>query len=389
MAMRRKYRRTKVSAAESAELWKRWKKGEGLHAIGEALGRGHTSIAGHIRPSGGIRPPPRRRSMRALSLAEREEISRGIVAGRSVRAMARALGRSASTVSREIIRNGGSRRYRAEAADNQAWRRALRPKPCKLALHAQLRQDVSRKLELNWSPEQIAGWLRRTWPEDEARRVSHETIYRSLYIQARGVLKQELMAHLRSDRRFRRSRHATQKRGRNGTIVDAVPISERPPSIEDRAVPGHWEGDLLCGSKNSFIVTLVERHSRYVMLAKVESRHTQTVINALIKQARKLPDELYKSLTWDRGHELADHKRFSMATNIDVYFCDPQSPWQRGSNENTNRLLRQYFPRQTDLAPHSQAHLNKVARQLNGRPRKTLDFQSPADRFSECVAAIG
>jgi IS30 family transposase len=324
-----------------------------------------------------------------LSLAEREEISRGIAAGRSVRAMAKALRRSPSTVSREIVRNGGARRYRAEAADSQAWRRALRPKPCKLALHAQLRQDVARKLELKWSPEQIAGWLRRTWPEDEARRVSHETIYRSLYIQARGVLKQELMAHLRSDRRFRRSRHATQKRGANGRIVDAVPISERPPSVEDRAVPGHWEGDLLCGSKNSFIVSLVERHSRYVMLAKVESRHTQTVINALIRQARKLPDELYKSLTWDRGHELADHKRFSMATNIDVYFCDPQSPWQRGSNENTNRLLRQYFPRGTDITPHSQAHLHKVARQLNERPRKTLDFQSPADRFSQCVASIG
>jgi IS30 family transposase len=389
MAMRRKYRRTKVTAAESAELWERWKKGEGLHAIGEALGRGHTSIFAHLRPSGGIRPPARRRSACALTLAEREEISRGIVAGRSVRAMARALQRSPSTVSREIRRNGGLRRYRAEAADQRAWRRALRPKPCKLALYGQLRQAVATKLERKWSPEQIAGWLKRAWPEDEARRVSHETIYRSLYVQARGVLKQELMAHLRSQRRFRRSRHATQKRGRHGTIVDAVPISERPPSIEDRAVPGHWEGDLLCGSKNSYIVSLVERHSRYVMLAKIPGRHTQTVIDALIRQARKLPDELYKSLTWDRGHELADHKRFSIATNVDVYFCDPQSPWQRGSNENTNRLLRQYFPRGTDLAPYSQAQLNNVARQLNERPRKTLDFQSPAERFSQCVASIG
>ena len=388
MAMRRKYRRTKVSAAESAELWERWKKGEGLHVIGQALGRGHTSIAGHIRPSGGIRPPARRRSSRVLTFAEREEISRGIVEGRSLRAIARALGRSPSTVSREIGRNGGSRRYRAEASDQRAWKQALRPKLCKLALEAQLRQAVARKLEKSWSPEQIAGWLKRIYPTDEALRVSHETIDRSLYIQARGVLKQELMAHLRSQRVFRRSRHATQKRGAKGTIVDAVPISQRPPSIEDRAVPGHWEGDLLCGSKNSYIVTLVERHSRYVMLAKVESRHTQTVINALIRQARKLPDELYRSLTWDRGPELADHKRFSLATNIDVYFCDPQSPWQRGSNENTNRLLRQYFPRQTDLAPHSQAHLNKVARQLNERPRKTLDFHSPAERFSECVASI-
>jgi IS30 family transposase len=389
MAMRRKYRRTRVTAAESAELWERWKRGEGLHAIGQVLGRGHTSIAAHIRPSGGIRPPARRRSVRALTLVEREEISRGIVAGRSVRAIARALGRSASTISREIGRNGGSRRYRAEASDQRAWKQALRPKLCKLALHGQLRQAVVTKLEMNWSPEQIAGWLKRSYPANEARRVSHETIYRSLYVQARGVLKQELMAHLRSQRRFRRSRHATQKTGVHGQIVGAVSISERPASVEDRAVPGHWEGDLLCGSKNSYIVTLVERHTRYVMLAKVPNRETHTVVNALIRQARKLPDELYKSLTWDRGHELADHKRFSMETDIDVYFCDPQSPWQRGSNENTNRLLRQYFPKGTDLAPHSQAHLNKVARQLNERPRKTLDFHSPAERFSDCVASTG
>jgi IS30 family transposase len=389
MAMRRKYRRTRVTAAESAELWERWKRGEGLHAIGQVLGRGHTSIAAHIRPSGGIRPPLRRRSRLALTLAEREEISRGIVAGRSVRAIARALGRSASTISREIGRNGGSRRYRAEASDQRAWKQALRPKLCKLALHGQLRQAVVTKLEMNWSPEQIAGWLKRSYPANEARRVSHETIYRSLYVQARGVLKQELMAHLRSQRRFRRSRHATQKTGVHGQIVGAVSISERPASVEDRAVPGHWEGDLLCGSKNSYIVTLVERHTRYVMLAKVPNRETHTVVNALIRQARKLPDELYKSLTWDRGHELADHKRFSMETDIDVYFCDPQSPWQRGSNENTNRLLRQYFPKGTDLAPHSQAHLNKVARQLNERPRKTLDFHSPAERFSDCVASTG
>ena len=387
--MKRKYCRTWVTAAESAELWERWKRGEGLSAIGRALGRSHNSIFAHLRPSGGIRPPVRRRSSRVLTLAEREEISRGIVEGRSLRAIARALGRSPSTVSREIIRNGGSRRYRAEASDSRAWRQALRPKLCKLAMHGQLRQAVVTKLEQNWSPEQIAGWLKRTHPTNEARRVSHETIYRSLYVQARGVLKKELMAHLRSQRAFRRSRHATQKTGVRGQIVGAVSISERPASVEDRAVPGHWEGDLLCGSKNSFIVTLVERHTRYVMLAKVPNRETQTVVSALIRQARKLPDELYKSLTWDRGKELADHKRFSMETDIDVYFCDPQSPWQRGSNENTNRLLRQYFPKGMDLAPHSQAHLNKVARQLNERPRKTLDFHSPAERFNECVASTG
>lgn len=389
MAMRRIYRRTKVSAAESAELWERWKCGEGLHAIGAALGRGHTSIAAHIRPSGGIKPPARRRSVRSLTLAEREEISRGLVEGRSLRAIAKALRRSASTISREIRRNGGSRRYRAEASDQRAWKQALRPKLCKLAIHGQLRQAVVTKLERNWSPEQIAGWLKRSYPDDEARRVSHETIYRSLYVQARGVLKQELMAHLRSRRAFRRSRHATAKADQRGRIADAVSISERPASVEDRAVPGHWEGDLLCGSKNSYIVTLVERHSRYVMLAKIPTRDTQTVVTALIKQARKLPNELYKSLTWDRGKELADHKRFSMATNTDVYFCDPQSPWQRGSNENTNRLLRQYFPKGLDLAPLSQAELNRVARQLNERPRKTLDFRSPAERFNECVASIG
>ena len=387
--MKRKYRRVGFTAAQSAELWERWKKGEGLKSIGRVFGKPSSCIFAHIRPSGGIMPPVRRRSRLALTLAEREEISRGLAAGRSVRSMARALGRSPSTVSREIGRNGGSRRYRAEAADSRAWRQALRPKPCKLAAHDPLRQAVAAKLEMDWSPEQIAGWLKRTHPGNEACQVSHETIYRSLYVQARGVLKKELMQHLRSRRPIRRSRHATQKADQRGRIPNAVSISERPASVEDRAVPGHWEGDLLCGSKNSFIVTLVERHSRYVMLAKVPNRDTQTVVNALIRQARKLPDELYKSLTWDRGKELADHKRFTMETDIDVYFCDPQSPWQRGSNENTNRLLRQYFPRGTDLAPHSQAQLNTVARQLNERPRKTLDFHSPAERFNDCVAATG
>jgi IS30 family transposase len=387
--MKRKYHRVGFTAAQSTELWERWKKGEGLHAIGRVLGKPHSCIFNHLRPSGGIKPRLRRRSRLALTLGEREEISRGLVAGRSVRTMALALGRAPSSISREIGRNGGSGRYRAAVADKRAWKQTLRPKVCKLAVHARLRQAVAAKLEKDWSPQQIAGWLKRKHPDTEARRVSHETIYRSLYVQARGVLKQELMAHLRSQRRFRRSRHATQKTGERGQIRNAISISERPAFVEDRAVPGHWEGDLLCGSKNSNIVTLVERHSRYVMLAKVPSRDTQTVITALIKQARKLPDELYKSLTWDRGKELADHQRFTMETDIAVYFCDPQSPWQRGSNENTNRLLRQYFPRGTDLAPHTQAHLNKVARQLNERPRKTLDFQTPAERFSECVASTG
>jgi IS30 family transposase len=381
-------RRIYYSAAQRAEIWERWRRGETMHDIGRLFDRGHSSIFSVLAPSGGIRPPARRRSRLALTLAEREEISRGLVAGRSLRSIAQALGRSVSTLSREIGRNGGLRRYRAAAADSRAWTHALRPKPCKLATHNYLRQAVARKLALEWSPQQIAGWLKWTNPGNEARQVSHETIYRSLYVQARGVLKKQLIEHLRSQRVLRRSRHATQKGFHRGQISNAISISQRPASVADRAVPGHWEGDLLCGSKNSFIVTLVERHSRYVMLAKIPNKNTETVVNALIKQARKLPDELYKSLTWDRGKELADHRRFTMETDVAVYFCDPQSPWQRGSNENTNRLLRQYFPRKTDLAPHSQAQLNKIARRLNERPRKTLDFHTPAERFSECVASI-
>ena len=387
--MRRKYQRVGFTAAQSAELWDRWRKGEGLTSIGRAFGRPSSCIFSHLRPTGGIRPRVRRRSRLALSLAEREEISRGLVAEQSIRLIARSLGRAPSTVSREIKRNGGYHRYRAAAADKRAWSEALRPKTCKLAMHACLRQAVERKLRHNWAPEQIAGWLKRTYPDNEAYHVSHETIYRSLFVQARGVLKKELMKHLRTGRPIRRSRQASAKADSRGQIPDMVPIRERPASVEDRAVPGHWEGDLVAGSNNSYMATLVERHTRYVMLAKIPSRDTETVINALIKQANKLPRELYQSLTWDRGKELTDHKRFTLATDIKVYFCDPQSPWQRGSNENTNRLLRQYFPKRTDLSVHSQAHLNWVARELNERPRKTLDFETPAERFSQCVASTG
>jgi len=387
--MRRKYKRVGFTAAQSAELWDRWQRGEGLKLIGRVLGKPSSCIFSHLRPSGGIRPRVRRRSRRVLTLAEREEISRGMVAACSIRSIASALGRAASTVSREINRNGGDNRYRAAAADKRAWTEALRPKPCKLALHPCLRQAVERKLRHNWAPEQIAGWLKRSYPDNEAYHVSHETIYRSLFVQARGVLKKELMQHLRTGRPIRRSRHATAKADSRGQIPDMVSIRERPASVEDRAVPGHWEGDLVAGSNNSYMATLVERHTRYVMLAKVPSRDTETVINALIKQANKLPRELYRSLTWDRGKELTDHKRFTLATDIKVYFCDPQSPWQRGSNENTNRLLRQYFPKRTDLSVHSQAHLNWVARELNERPRKTLDFETPAERFAACVASTG
>jgi IS30 family transposase len=325
----------------------------------------------------------------ALTLSEREEVSRGIVAQQSIRSMAALLGRSPSTVSREVRRNGGYDQYRAALADESAWVRARRPKRCKLAMRPRLRQAVARTLRLNGSPEQIAGWLKRAHPGAESYHVSHETIYRSLFVQARGVLKKELLQHLRSKRTIRRSRPASQQGDRRGQITDIVSISERPASVEDRAVPGHWEGDLLSGSKNSYIATLVERHTRYVMLAKVANKDTQTVVAALIKQAKTLPNELYKSLTWDRGKELADHRRFTLATDIDVYFCDPQSPWQRGSNENTNGLLRQYFPKGTDLSVHSQVQLNKVARQLNERPRKTLEFETPAERLNACVASTG
>jgi IS30 family transposase len=325
----------------------------------------------------------------ALSLREREEISRGIVAGHSLRTIAQALGRSPSTVSREVHRNGGRCEYRASTADQAAWERALRPKRCKLVENRALARIVATKLKRWWSPEQIAGWLKRHYPEDENGQVSHETIYRSLFIQARGALKKELLGHLRSRRAMRQSRHKTLKGEGLGQITNTVSIRERPASVEDRAVPGHWEGDLIFGSKNSQIATLVERHTRYVLLAKVDGKDTETVINALIKQAHKLPSELYKSLTWDRGHEMADHQRFSLSTDIEVFFCDPHSPWQRGSNENTNGLLRQYFPKGTDLSVHSQGKLSAVARQLNERPRETLEFESPAERFSACVASTG
>ena len=377
------------SDAQKELMWDRWQKGDSMHAIARLFDRGHGSVQRILSVTGGIRPPPRCRSRLSLTLAEREDISRGLVAGHSFRSIAASLGRAPSTVSREVTRNGGRRRYRANKADQAAWDRSQRPKRCKLVKNRALARIVAKKLKQLWSPEQIAGWLKRTYPDDENFQVSHETIYRSLYIQARGALKKELLQHLRRTRVMRRSRHHTQKTADHGRITNTVSISERPAAVEDSAVPGHWEGDLLIGSKSSQIATLVERHTRYVMLAKVKSKHTETVINALIKQAHKLPPELYKSLTWDRGKELADHQRFSLDTNIDVYFCDPRSPWQRGSNENTNGLLRQYFPKGTDLSVHSQAKLSAVARQLNARPRKTLNFATPAERFNQCVASTG
>jgi IS30 family transposase len=388
VAMARKVRRG-FTAAEKAELWDRWQHGESLKAIGRAFGKPSSSIYGHVSPRGGIRPAPRCRSRLALTVVERETISRGLAVDQSARSIARQLGRAPSTVGREIKRNGGRDRYRAAGADRRAWSRARRPKRCKLARYGWLRRLVARKLRRHWSPEQIAGWLKRRYPRQERYQVSHETIYRSLFVQARGVLKKELMSHLRSQRRMRRPGPKKWQGDARGQIKDMVSIRERPACVEDRAVPGHWEGDLLTGPNNSYIATLVERHTRYVMLVKVVNKNTQTVISALIKQSKKLPSELKKSLTWDRGKELTNHRQFSLATDIDVYFCDPRSPWQRGSNENTNGLLRQYFAKGTDLSVYSQAHLNKVARQLNERPRKTLGFETPAERFNACVASTG
>ena len=375
--------------SQRALMWERWQKGESLQQIAQLFDRNHSSIQGILAVTGGIRPAPRRRSRLALTLAEREEISRAVVAGHSMRSIAVQLGRAPSSISREIKRNGGQECYRASQAEESAWDRGRRPKTCKLAQNRALARIVAGKLQRRWSPQQVAGWLKRTYPDDTSGQVSPETIYRSLFIQARGALKKELVEHLRRSRVMRRSRHHTQKTDKHGRITDTVSISERPASVEDRAVPGHWEGDLLFGSKNSQIATLVERRTRYAMLVKVTGKDSETVINALIKHARKLPEELYQSLTWDRGKEMAEHKRFTLATDIQVYFCDPQNPWQRGSNENTNGLLRQYFPKGTDLSGYSQAKLNAVARQLNERPRKTLNYETPAERFHQTVASIG
>jgi len=376
-----------LSAIEKRDIWSRWKVGQSLHEIGRAFGKPHSCIRCLLLPRGGIPPAARGRSRLALTLAEREDLSRGIACGSSIREIARHLDRAASTVSREVTRHGGRPAYRAHEADEQAWESALRPKKCLLALHARLREVVASKLILDWSPEQISGWLKTHYPDDESMRVSHETVYRSLFIQARGVLKKELMEHLRSKRRMRRSRHASVSGQSRGQIVDALSIRERPPEVEDRAIPGHWEGDLLSGAKNSYMATLVERHSRFAMLIQVPSKDTEVVVAALSQQVRKLPATLRRSLTWDRGLEMAKHKAFTVATDVKVYFCDPQSPWQRGTNENTNLLLRQYFPRGTDLSGYSQAQLDQVELRLNQRPRKTLGFETPAGKLQASVAS--
>ena len=382
-------RRIYYSDSQKTLMWERWKQGWTLHEIGKLFDRPHTSIHNILSQTGGIRPAQRTRAATALTLAEREEISRSIAMGKSIRVIAANLGRAPSTISREVSRNGGKHGYRANQAEQAAWERGLRPKPCKLRKNRALARIVAHRLRMYWSPEQIAGWLKHTYPKDAGRHVSHETIYRSLFVQTRGALKKELLAYLRRTRSMRRSRHYTQKTAIHGQIADAVLISERPACIEDREVPGHWEGDLVFGSGNSQIATLVERQTRYVMLVKLDGKDSKSVVNALIKNAAKLPQELYQSLTWDRGTEMHAHKQFTMATDIQVYFCDPQSPWQRGSNENTNGLLRQYLPKGMNLSGLSQVQLNAIARQLNQRPRKTLGFHTPAEMFSACVASTG
>jgi IS30 family transposase len=379
-------KRTRLSASQRVEVWRRWKAGESLHAIGRALGKAHPVIHLLLKRHGGIAPLVRRRSRISLTLQEREDISRGIASGSSIRAIAKGLKRAVSTVSREVARHGGRTQYRASEADLQAWESALRPQTCLLATHTKLREIVASKLMLEWSPEQISGGLKIEYPNDESMRVSHETIYRSLFIQTRGVLKKQLIQHLRSKRRIRRSRHSRDRGHHSGQIVDAISIRERPAEVEDRAIPGHWEGDLIGGTKNSHIATLVERHSRFTMLVKVSSKDTATVVAALSQHVLRLPASLRRSLTWDRGLEMAQHKSFTVDTDVRVYFCDPQSPWQRGSNENTNGLLRQYFPKRIDLSVYSQEELDEVALRLNQRPRKTLGFQTPADKLQASVA---
>jgi len=378
-------KRRRYSAEERQQLWQRWRRGESVSEIGRALDRGPGTVHAQIRQRGGLPPPERRRSRLALTLAKREEISRGVAAGASARAIACRLQRAPSTVTRELNRHGGRGGYRATEAELRAWERGRRPQRCKLARQPRLAALVAAKLAADWSPEQIAGWLRAQYPEDETMRVSHETIYLTLFVQARGALKRELVVHLRRTRSIRRPRAAKRGHTGQGQIVDAVSIRERPAEAERRAVPGHWEGDLLAGAANSHIATLVERHSRFLILVAVEGKDTRSVTGALSREIARLPEQLRSSLTWDRGKEMADHARFTIATDVRVYFCDPKSPWQRGSNENTNGLLRQYLPKGTNLASYSQPQLDEIAHRLNTRPRETLGFKTPADTLDTAL----
>jgi len=372
------------SLSRSARLWALWSQGLSLEEIGKALHKPASSIYMAAAARGGIPPRSRRRAAVALSLAEREEISRGVAAGLSMCRIARTLARAPSTVSREIERNGGKQAYRAQAADAAAWSRAARPKSCKLSGLPQLRQAVACKLRRDWSPQQVSRWLRAQHPGESDMNVSHETIYQTLFVQARGVFRKELTEHLRRCGYIRRARKL--QAAHHGGIVDAISIRERPADAADRAVPGHWEGDLLAGGRNTYIATLVERRSRFVILVKINSKDSVAFAAALARKIKRLPSELRRSLTWDRGTEMAAHKQFTMGTDVKVYFCDPRSPWQRGSNENTNGLLRQYFRKDENLSVYSQEHLNKIAARLNGRPRETLNWKTPAEVLAASVA---
>ena len=375
-----------LSHEQKVELWRRWKAGEKLSDIGRALGKHAASVFGVVASKSGFAPVARSRRSGSLSLMEREKISRGLVSGRSFRQLGRDLRRAISTISREVARNGGHRAYRAARADPRALDRAGRPKPCQLAFNPALCKLVAGKLSGQWSPQQISGWLKARYPGDPSMNMSHETIYKSLFIQARGVLNKELLAHLRSRKIMRRGRTSTTAGQTRGQIIDAVSIRDRRAEIEDRAIPGRWEGDRLSGARNSHIATLVERSSRFVMLVKVAGKDSDSVVSALIARVQHLPQGVMASLTWDRGTELAYHRKFTVATDVSVYFCDPKSPWQRGSNENTNGLLRQYFPNGTDLSVYTQGDLDQVALRLNTRTRKTLGFQTPAETFDRAVA---
>jgi len=373
----------RINIQKKAIIWNERERGSPMIQIAKIINQPPATVFSYLRYHGGIQPRQRTRRLSSLALYEREEISRGLAANSSIRTIASHLGRSPSTISREIKKNGGAAKYRAVDAEKAAWKRAKRPKQYHLAENRKLMDLVTLKLSEDWSPEQISGWLKLTYPMDESLRVSHETIYKSLFIQTRGLFRKEMRSHLRTKRKFRHAKN--HKVATRGQIVDGISISERPASVEDRAVPGHWEGDLICGSKNSYIATLVERQSRFTILVKVNGKETKQVVSALTKQMRKLPQLLQQSLTWDRGTELAAHQKITMATNMDVYFCDPKSPWQRGTNENTNGLLRQYFPKGSCLSIFSQSELNKVASKLNNRPRKTLGYMTPVDKLQSVL----
>jgi IS30 family transposase len=372
---------------ERAEIWDRIRTGESTPSIAASFSRYPSAIRKLLMATGGVRPGERHRSERNLSLDEREEISRGLATGSSLRSIAARLGRAPSTVSREVLRNGGVGVYRASPADRRADRQARRPQTAKLARCPRLRHRVEAKLELEWSPMQISRWLAIEHAQDPEMRVSHETIYLSLYVQGRGALRKELHQALRTGRALRRPKR--QLPSGRGVIPNMVMISERPAEVEDRAVPGHWEGDLILGSAKTCIGTLVERSTRYVMLMKLEKNTAEQVRLAMSKKIRSLPTDLRRSITWDQGKEMAEHLKFTVSTGVQIYFCEPSSPWQRGTNENTNGLLRQYFPKGTNLSVHTQAELNAVARRLNGRPRQTLNWVAPSQALAEVVASTG